>query len=178
MKRFQRLSIKGKLIAIITLASSVSLLVTVGLFTLYESLMYREAVAREMQMIAQILSESTSAALVFQDARAARETLAVLRGEPRVVGATLYSRNGKALAEYRRASGGAPSQGVLPGPAVDQFLMGRGDATLNHTVRLDGEKVGTLYLRRDLDDMWSRLTQYGSLFDFGNAHFCLVILCQ
>ena len=163
MKRFQRLSIKGKLIAIITLASSVSLLVTVGLFTLYESLMYREAVAREMQMIAQILSESTSAALVFQDARAARETLAVLRGEPRVVAATLYSRNGKALAEYRRASGGAPSQGVLPGPAVDQFLMGRGDATLNHTVRLDGEKVGTLYLRRDLDDMWSRLTQYGSI---------------
>lgn len=159
-KRFRSLSIKGKLITIITLASAAGLMVTTGLFAVYETLMYREAVAREMRTIAQMLSESTGAALIFEDARAARETLAVLRAEPRVAAATLYTRGNRVLAEYRRAD---TRELAASAPAVDQFLLGRGDASMHHTIRLDGDRVGSLYLLRDLDDMWVRLTQYGSI---------------
>ncbi len=151
------LSIQKKLVAMIVSAVTVALLLTAGAFTLYELAMYRESVQRESRMIAQLLSESATAALVFSDEKTAREALATLRGEPRVVSAALYQKSGAALAQYRR-----DDQTNLP-PAEPEAQGSRfedGRLILFHDVLLEGDRVGAVYVERDLRDMAERLTGY------------------
>ncbi|MEZ5356573.1 MAG: ATP-binding protein [Bryobacteraceae bacterium] len=156
---FGVLSIQKKLMVMIAAGVTVALLLTVGAFTVYELAMYRESVQRESQMIAQLLSESTTAALVFADERSARDSLATLRAEPRVAAAALYRMSGAQLAAYSRDRGSQPPPRERPLEAEGaRFEAGR--LILFHRITLDGEPVGALYIERDLRDMAQRLTGY------------------
>ena len=76
------------IIAIVNIASSFSL----DLFTLLET----------SRLQAKVLTENASAAVVFQDAKAAQELLQPLHNLPQVDRATLYTNDGRVLARYER----------------------------------------------------------------------------
>jgi signal transduction histidine kinase len=139
------------------LAAGVALLLTAGAFTGYELHSYRESASREARMIAGLISESSTAALVFADARTAGETLAILRGEPQILDAAIYTRNGQILADYTRGGGspGVPRRPGAPGLRIEDNQL-----KLFHVVTLDGESIGTVYVRRDLSQAGARLRQY------------------
>jgi signal transduction histidine kinase/CheY-like chemotaxis protein len=153
----RRLSIKTKLIGMVMLASSVALLLACSAFLMYELNTYRDSAASDLNAIAQMIAGNSTAALAFADRNAAAETLNTLRGEAHIVEACIYRRDGVPLARYARNSrvSGIPEAPLSDGPRFE-----KGHLTLFRAVVLDGERVGTVYLKSDLEKMYARVTRY------------------
>lgn len=153
-------SIKRKLVAIIMLTSSTALLLSCGAFSVFEVIMYRITMVRELSSVAQIVAASSSAAVLFQDRKEVIATLGMLRAEQRLTSACIYLRNGKLFASYSRA-GVTPRLPGTPGP--DGNYIGDDRLHLFRPILLDGERLGTVYLESDLDEGRARLKLYTTM---------------
>ena len=93
-------SIRNKLMLVV-LATTVAALVVVAIaLVVYESRTYERSTADDLMTQAQILGRATAAALVFDDPVAARENLAVLKVQPQIRAAAIYTQGGRLFANY------------------------------------------------------------------------------
>ena len=106
---------------------------------------------REVVTQAEILAESVGAALVFDDREAARTALSALRANPEIESAGVYDAS-SALAASFAIEGQAPPNvaGALPTPGA-----ARGRVAAVAPVTVDGERVGTVYLRSRPEPFWA-----------------------
>jgi PAS domain S-box-containing protein len=151
-----------KLTRMSVLASGTALVLACLALMIYDVVSLRSSTATALSTQAQIIGTNTVSALVFDDPETAERTLGALRASPRIEGAALYRPDGSSFALYRREPNLAPL--VLPslGPALaasTTFEDWRLHAV--QPVTLDGKSVGILYIRSDLEEITSRLTQYG-----------------
>jgi len=158
MKRFQDLPIQGKLtVAMVVMLGVVLVLVGTAIYT-YELLAVREAGVTGLTSLAQVVVASTTPALRFEDAAAAQSDLNSLQGNPQIMAAGLYTRNGKILAQYVRAT--APP-GSLPGSAPGAGTkFAAGNLQLSQPILVAGETLGTIFLQYDLELHRARLKTY------------------
>src|SRR5436190_15007867 len=97
---FQNLPIRAKLLWIIMLTSSMAL-VLVGLaIVTYDSVTYKQQRLNDISTQAEILGAISSAALVFNDNKAAQENLSALKARPLMTSAIMYDAAGKVFATY------------------------------------------------------------------------------
>ena len=160
MPAFRDVSIQRKLIAILMLASGFALVLACFGFVVYEVVLYRGELVREVATISQILSESSVAALAFNDPRAAGETLAVLKAEPQIVHGCISDRQGRLLAEYARPGGKAS---VRDTGATEGHYFREDRLHFFHPVVFDGERIGTVHVERVLAEMQQRLVRYAGI---------------
>ena len=160
MRWFHRCSIKQKLTALFTLTATIALAVAVVAFWGYELVSYRAEVKRQTITMSRMLANSSTAALAFEDVRAARETLAVLRADPRVEAGWLEKRNGEVLAAYAR-DGGSPAPPHPHGGEQFHFVGKRLEVAC--PVLLQGEPVGLVYVVVDLSGMYVSLMRFGEI---------------
>ncbi|MEO5804295.1 MAG: PAS domain S-box protein [Verrucomicrobiota bacterium] len=152
--------IKRKLTIVIMLTSSVVLLLTSGAFIIYELVAFRSTLLENSQTLAQIVAATSTAALTFDDEKAAAEILSKLQAEDTILQASLYNIQNNLMARY------PASQPLENFPAVAQ-----GDGhyfehrTLNFFVPVsEGDsRIGTLYLKTDLKPIYHRLRLYGGI---------------
>ncbi len=91
-----------------------------------------------------LVSANITAALVFEDVRTATEIIATLEDAPDVLEATLYRRNGQALAHYQRR--GTKSRLGQQAPALGhQFSLT--ELTVTLPVTLERQTVGAITTR-------------------------------
>ena len=160
MMILRNLSIKRKLVAIIMFTSSVALLLACTAFMLYELATYRSTITRELSTIADIVSESTKAAIAFDDPSAAAETLAALLGEPRIVSGCIYTKEGEIFACYIRKDEVAD---FPPNPKPDGVSFASNHLVLFRGVSLADQRIGTVYLKCNLREMYARLQGYAGI---------------
>ena len=160
MRAFRDISIQRKLIGIIMVTSTVALLLACSTFLGYELVTYRKMVTQQLTTLAQIVAESSTAALTFNDRRSATETLAALRAEPDLAAACIYAKDGRLLAAFERE--GSP-QDLPPHPGKQAAEFQDRYLVLYQRVVLDGDQIGTVYLKRDLQDMYARLERYAGI---------------
>jgi signal transduction histidine kinase len=150
--------IRRKLVLILMLTTGGALLLAgAGLLTL-DFFRFRQEMVTDLRTLAEIIAQNSTAALTFDDAAAAQETLAALGAKPPVLAASLYDEHSTLFARWSRAGGTAdfPSR---PGP--DGHLFRGGSLTLFEPIRLRGERIGTVYLESSLEEVWSRLRVRG-----------------
>ncbi|HEV2105967.1 MAG TPA: ATP-binding protein, partial [Candidatus Eisenbacteria bacterium] len=152
------LSIRKKLVLIAMLTSLVVLVLACGAFTGYELLTYRGAMARDLGILGDVIANNSTAALTFHDPNAARDALGALRAQKHVVSACVYDRSGAPFAGFRRDPGRAPAWPARAGGDGDG-AGGRWIEVLRPVV-LDGETIGSVYIRSDLDEMLARERRY------------------
>ncbi|MEW6490053.1 MAG: PAS domain S-box protein, partial [Thermodesulfobacteriota bacterium] len=153
------LSIRAKLTAVIVLTSAAALVLAAGAFVAHEVFTYRSSLVAELTSLARVVGSNTTAALSFDDRRAAAETLAGLSGEPHILRAALYDEEGRRFAVYppsaeadaapdwaRRDQARSPTHRFFP-----SYLE------LAHPVVFDGDVVGTVVLRSSLEALRARL---------------------
>ena len=158
MIRFHDRSIKQKLTIIVALTSGAALILACATVIGYERMAGRATMARELTTLAEIIGANTTAALAFNDPKAADETLASLTTQRQITAAAVYSRDGVLVAAYRRPVGGGP---VPPeAPRDGEPLWGGGRLTLARSVQLEGERLGTLWMEADLAEMQARFARY------------------
>jgi signal transduction histidine kinase len=148
------LPVRRKLMLILMLSSGVALLLANVALVGIDLFLFRRDMVRDLQTLAAVVAENTTAALSFDDPAAASETLGALRGKPAIVAAGLYGKGGRLFASYRKAGGAAtvPSAAEPPG---SRFAGGA--LELSAPVMHKRERLGTLYLESGLHDLYGRL---------------------
>ena len=156
IEMFRDLSIKRKLTWITTFASGVAVLLACVAFLIYDRMVFREAMLQDLSTLARMIGSSSTAALVFDHEQDALETLSALRAETRIVRAVIYRVNGSAFARYHRDG----AYFAPPEPQSRTSLFAENHLDLFRPIVLDGENIGTVYLRSDLHEMRARQVRY------------------
>jgi signal transduction histidine kinase/CheY-like chemotaxis protein len=160
MQAFRNISIKRKLIGITMVTSTVALMLACSTFLAYELVTYRKTATQQLTTLAQIVAQNSTAALAFDDRRSASETLAALRAEPNLVAACIYTKDGRPFAAFLRGE----SRRDLPRrPGKEGAEFQDRHLALFQRVVFDGDRIGTVYLKRNLEDMYARLERYAGI---------------
>src|SRR5579871_1326967 len=114
---FADLPISRKLLVIIMLVTTVALAVSGFGLVLADSILFRESLERDLSALAQITGDNTAAALLFDDPKAAKQTLTALHARAHVLAACIYRPDGQVFTQYLRdgSSGSCPPPGGADG---------------------------------------------------------------
>jgi two-component system, cell cycle sensor histidine kinase and response regulator CckA len=147
-------SIRAKLTLIVmatTLAALCLALVTLGVV---EQVNFRDRMRRDAVTSAQIIGNNSTAALSFNDAKAAKEILSALGADQRFGAAAIYNADGALVADYVRPGWAGELPETHSGNVVkflDDYL------TVSAPVELNGRGLGTVLLETDLRELHQRL---------------------
>lgn len=155
MTRFQDLSIRHKLRAVILVISGLALLGACSAFLVHQWYSSKEDLAARMRVLAEIVGEQSTAAVEFAQEPQAAAILRTLKAERQVVAAALYARDGRLFASYGRDAGSAARVPARAGPDGHRFADG-GFQVLQPLVS-ERERIGTFYLHSDMSAARSRL---------------------
>lgn len=152
------LPIKRKLVGVIVLTCVAVLgLTSVALLT-YEYFHYKQTTRRSLTTIADIIAANSTAVLIYDDQKLASEILSGLRAEPEIEAAALFDKTGRLYVGYPSSV----SVSTLPqSPGADGMKFGVREVTLYQPIMEGQNRVGTLYLRGDLEGTYRRLAIFG-----------------
>jgi signal transduction histidine kinase/CheY-like chemotaxis protein len=150
-------SLRHKVTALV-LAITVLALGMAGLaLTLYDLRVYERQFSNDLSGQAEVLGRAAGPAISFNDPRSAESDLSVMQARPRILGAALYTREGRLFATYARPGRAVPSFPAAPG--ADGYRIEGGHMTLFRSVVENNERVGTVYLVGHYDP-WDHLFDY------------------
>jgi signal transduction histidine kinase/CheY-like chemotaxis protein len=136
---------------------SLALLCASAAILVYDRMEARSSMRNDLDVLAEMLGANSTAALSFDDGPVAAEILSTLRAERHIVAAHIFAAGGRPLASYRRLSEPAAA---MPPIGSDGTWFQAGRLILFKTIRLDGVKIGTIYLESDLDELDTRIRRF------------------
>nr|WP_245635113.1 ATP-binding protein [Marinobacterium profundum] len=119
-KRFGLNSIRYKLSLGILLTTVTALLVSGSVIVLYELRDYRAHMLEDIQVQSNLIGQASAAALQFEDAEVAAETLTLLQLSPKVLAAAIRKPDGTLFAHYQQAA--HAELGTLQHPNIPLLL--------------------------------------------------------
>nr|MBP7632786.1 HAMP domain-containing protein [Candidatus Ozemobacteraceae bacterium] len=147
----KNLSIRRKLILISMVPSIISLVFISVTFFAWEKNYTRQALLQDMTVLGKLIAERSTAALSFDDANLAEENLAALRVKEAISSACIYDKNGSVIASYSARRNEAISFPSFRKESWSEF--GPGELLLFEPISLDGQILGTVFIRVSLDQL-------------------------
>ena len=157
---FRNAPIQRKLTLIILVSCAAALLAAAAVEAGFRLLTERSDFKRDISTLARVIASNTTAAVVFQDETSVREVLATLRENTAVRSAGIWLPDGRLLGRYGEADALARTESRTRFPRSNyEGLM------LRHfePLLLNGEHVGTLYLRADSGPELAHAARYDVL---------------
>ena len=149
--------IKRRLTLVILLTSLTVLTLTSAGLVIYELVVSRQDLERNVRMAAQIIADQAASSLMFQSKPDAQQVLSSLRFVQNIEAAALYDTNGTLFAYYPTYAP-AIRFPAAPPPNNKRFRTGKFHWT-EPVVQLD-KRAGTLYLESNLAPVYDRLHLY------------------
>lgn len=150
MLSIDRLSLRSKTILIAAISSMLVLLIATSITLYYQQANQTEKAKEEINVLAQILADRSTAALQFEDGQLAYQHLTAAAQRSSIEAACLYDKNGKLFAYYARNVGSTHCGDSLHTLKLhdnnDEIFTAR-------SVMLDGVSIGALYLHASLRDI-------------------------
>jgi methyl-accepting chemotaxis protein len=137
--------------------TGMALLLASVAFTSIEIIRFRGAMVRNLSALAGVIGLNTGPALLFRDPDSAEETLSALTAEEHVLAAAVYDTTGAVFARYTRHDI-RPVEPPERRSAGHEFAVQHLD--LFRGIEIDGEQLGTLFIRSDTREIRERLWQY------------------
>ena len=172
MRSFRDISIRRKLTAMMMLTSLIVLLLAVVSFGTNDLVTFRRAMIKNLSMLAEVIGSNSIGALSFDDRKFAKNVLAALDANPHVVFAYIYNKEGDLFAKYITGKVNkdlsSPQREdyheVEPAKVTGHGHYFRKDyLEVFNRIVLDGETIGTIFIRSDLQAFYSRLMLYLSV---------------
>ena len=162
MNFLRNLPIKRKLMVVMMLATGVALLLAGVALLSYELRDFHMNLEANLATTSRIVASNSVAAVSFDDARAATETLLTLKVEPQILAACIYRDDGKPFAEYVRKG---LTIDFPPAPGPDGCWTSGDRMTRVSGIFDDRERmrVGTIYLVADCGGIRQRIQSYAGL---------------
>lgn len=151
----QNISIRRKLTLIILAITSSALLLAGAAFVVNDFLTYRKEFVRQLSTQAEIIGNSSTAALMFNEPKPVEEIMTALRGDPSLISARVLDDSGKVLVQYVREdhkNNFTPSSFAEDGHSFENSQL-----ILCHHILFNEQKLGAVCLQRDLRALWDRL---------------------
>lgn len=120
-------------------------------FMVYDRWEIRRTMEAQTATIADILAYNCTAALLFNDAADAQETLAFLKTKPSIVSGWILTAKGAPLARYVREGFAAPE--MPPAGQKNAATFKNQMLHLNREVRTEDKRIGTVYIQSDMRQM-------------------------
>jgi signal transduction histidine kinase/CheY-like chemotaxis protein len=157
----RNLSITRKLTLLAMLTSGIAVVLSSASFLIYDLVTFRNLLTQDLMTEAEIVSYNSAAALAFHDQASANVQLSALTAKPDLVTAVLYDTEGVVVARYLRT--GEPAAD-LPAPQAGKSHRYTGQyIEVFSDVSLRGERLGTLFLRSDMQRWNMRARQYAGI---------------
>jgi signal transduction histidine kinase/DNA-binding response OmpR family regulator len=178
MRVFRDIPIKRKLTAIIMLTSGIVLLLASAAFVTSDTLSFRRGMVERLSTLAEVIGTNSAAPLTFKDKKAAEETLSALTAEPHIMIGYIFTRGGEVFAKYIAGEIHASDASrelektdnqrwaldvETPLLVKEGHDFGADHLDLSRHIFLDGGRVGTVYLRSDVGELYSRLQWYAGI---------------
>ena len=158
MHFFKNISLKHKIILVSLFTAVVALLLTGAALISYEMNTFKRSLLDGLIVQAEIIGSNSTAALSFKDQKAAAETLTALSSATNIEYAIIYAEDGTVFARYHRNDMKGDFTPLLP--QKDSHNFGVDHVDLFHGIVLDGKNIGTIFIRSDLKELYSRLKWY------------------
>ena len=158
MNSFRNLSIKSKLTTTIMVSSSIALLLSSGALAAYGWMANGQALVRHIDTIAEMIGLNSTAALAFDSAEDAQETLSALRAEKHVVSAWVYDESGSVFASYPEMSADTPKP-----PNESGHFFTENHLHLFRLIELDEQTIGAVYIKGDLKERQNQLLSFAGI---------------
>ncbi len=158
MKLFDTLSVRHKLIALMVAVSFVSLLIASIAFIKTDRMNTRQVVSDNLSIMASIIAANSTAAILFGDAAAAGETLSFLESRENIQAAAIYNATGELFATHTKA--GLDLEFPEPDLLQENILFWNNHIELNLPIAYQGETIGAVYLRSDIQAINQRLAMF------------------
>jgi signal transduction histidine kinase/ActR/RegA family two-component response regulator len=152
-----RRSLRRRITLVVMTTTVTALLLSACSLLIYELRSYRSAWIADLTTQADLIATSSAAALTFDDAPAARETLGLLRLRPQIRAGAVYAANGRLFASYRAE--GNDALALPPAPGADGHRFDGDSLELFHGIEQNGNRIGTVYLLAR-HDVSGRLLDY------------------
>ncbi|TMD07033.1 MAG: HAMP domain-containing protein, partial [Chloroflexi bacterium] len=161
MRPLRDLPVRKKLTLIIMVTSSVALLMACGLFIIDDLCGLHDEIRHRLSMLSDVVGANSQASLVFKDRDAAQEILNTLHAQEPIVSAGLYESDGALFARYLRSGDGTLSPPQTTGPDGARFEAGH--LVQFSPILIDGQRIGTLFLSSDLQEMRRSMRHDGAI---------------
>ena len=166
IKRLKDISFINKLRYVIVGTTLSALLMFAAAIIIYEIVTFRTATVSKLTTAANIIGNSATPALFFNDPIYGEEILQILAGEQYMETAVIYREDGSVFVTYHRD----PLQNTpLPPYQSDGYYFSGVHLFLFYRIDFEGEPLGTVFFRYELQEMQARFMQY--------AGTILVVLC-
>jgi signal transduction histidine kinase/ActR/RegA family two-component response regulator len=153
-------SVRSKMILMAVATTLTALLAASIAMLVVDMRMFQRYWVDDLTTQADIMASVTAPALAFNDARAAQQSLSVLRARPQILAAAVYNASGARFASYASrdvAETVFPAKPERPGHRIEQ-----GALVVYHDIVENGELIGTVYMRTRYG-MLDRLLSYGAI---------------
>jgi signal transduction histidine kinase/CheY-like chemotaxis protein/HPt (histidine-containing phosphotransfer) domain-containing protein len=160
---FRRQSVARKLTTNVVITSTVTLVAACAAFAIYDYSSARARVVVDVTTIADVVGVNSTAALTFNDAKGAGETLQALAVNEHVVSARLFRLDGTPLAVYvrvGRAAGLLPPSGVRAHRDEASAAFAANRLHVARPILLDRDVIGSIEVDSDLTEISSRLARF------------------
>jgi len=152
MRAFRDLSFSRKLSVLLATTSAAALALVFVTTSIYAFFSGREDELAQLKVAAATTSLHVAAAVAFDDAKAAADTLAALRANPDLVSAEVIAAGNRLLARYQRSARGETQMDRAAAPVVSFNVL-----TVVRPIELDGERIGSLRISADFSVLWRHL---------------------
>lgn len=157
MKWFSSLNIRGKLILIILFVSIITVTLIGVAQIAWDVKQARQALVDEISAVTRLIGDRSSAALIFDDARLAKENLSSLKVIHHVVQACMYRLDGSILEKYQRDKKVVSCPPFLHVQNMKQENFESNRLHLAFNILQESQSLGWIHLDSDLSRIDARL---------------------
>jgi len=152
---FLKLPIRQKILTIIFFCSFLALITTLSFFILFTTSRLAENLKEEMNVLAEVIGNRSTAAIEFADQKTAAENLKALSARESVEKACIYDAGDEMFANYSRSSDVSCPQ---PSPPKSEFMDNH--LYVFRDIYINGSKIGAIVLVSDLKDIRKSYQRY------------------
>ncbi len=161
MRWIRNLHLRSKLILMSTVTVGLALVLACAGFLMNDMRLLRDSRLRQLKMHAELLSHNSSVVVAMGLRHQAEELLGSLHSQPSIEQAALYDSGGRRIGSYSTSAGSAaPSS---PSQQDGMHTSATGDLEVFQPIMEQGTRVGTVYLRSTMRDLWEQLSSYSKV---------------
>ncbi|WKZ69805.1 MAG: ATP-binding protein [Melioribacteraceae bacterium] len=159
-KKFQNISIKNKLLLIITGASTFAIILGLVAYSVFDVINYREEIKNNSSITAALVGEYCKVPLSFGYNDEVDEVLIKLNAIPEIVNAFVFEHNGNLFSGYNRDD---KSNLMINNYEEINFSDNWNYIHIIHEIKTGNEVEGTIYLRVSTASILEKIISNGSI---------------
>lgn len=154
-KYFLKLPIRSKILLIVLSTSFLALIVSLLLFIFFATGKFKDNLAQEMSVLADVIGNRSTAALEFYDDKTASENLRALAARKSVIKACIFDSNDLEFSIYSRQE-----EKICPPPSEEKSFFTEKELVVYRDIIISEEKIGSIVVVSDLKELRKNYQRY------------------